>query len=328
MPPHEAICSVNCCSTHIALIVFTPSDDDASDDVEALMMDSIPLENETCKMVVVPDELTYSNHTSSTARDDNPTDEDTISTAETDAAFVDQETDTSTDPTREAWRRLRESSISLGQVLDEKTGFSSIWRGFIQPTLQESTVKFRRLDEEHQLLKTTAESLTRGTEYITQTLSGSIDEQDHSQMEKSPTVRGHIAETVSQVGDSCEEETAHSPMVEAITTRKDYTMELLSRHIDEEDRVPEQTPETLVQGADCASPTLGENIGEEESTPQQSQQTAESLARETGYNVKKSRGDKQDIAKIQEEQQARRRKEALFAPSRSRDQERRAGMNV
>ena len=66
-----------------------------------------------------------------------------------DSTIDDEQTesnDASPDPTREAWERLRESSILLGQVLDEKTGFSRLWCGYVQPSLEESRTKLQRLD--------------------------------------------------------------------------------------------------------------------------------------------------------------------------------------
>jgi hypothetical protein len=256
----KEIYSVDCCSSHIALIVLTMNDDD---DIDEALMDSIPLneENNEKKKGNLLDEVPNSDHTSETilhAEEDETEQEEeegvaveeptvremsehqpaaaatTAVDVQSNAASTDEldnAKSSSSDETREAWEKLRASSVALGKVLDDKTGFSYLMDGLkqqaveldqqvhisetaktasesvsswwntldsnigirqttselassvkehIQPTLQESTRKLKTLDEKHHVLKSTAESLTKGADYLTQTLSqdASVDEAD------------------------------------------------------------------------------------------------------------------------------------------------------
>ena len=321
MPPHEVLYSVNCCSAHIALIVLT------NDEVEeeALAMDSIPVEHEhlrketTCQNA---DEFTYSDHTLSTACDDIDAPDD--ETDSNDGTETDDADASCVDPTREAWRRLRESSAVLGQLLDEKIGFSTLWCGFVQPTLRESTRTLKRLDEKHQVLKTTAESLTRGTEYITQTLSGGIDKQVLSHTVH-PAGADDIPETSCQSSD---EEEQSQEAKESLTLLEGENDKDFSAHGGETMKI--QNPQTVEVNSDIAH-DFWVKI-EEETTDSQQSQPPVSIPNEegntSGKQCQESKIIEKDARGKQQQQGDRQRQQARFAPSISRDPLRRGGTNV
>lgn len=266
MPPHEVLYSVDCCSSHIALIVLS-NEDDENDEQEIA-----------------------SEHPMIVAKETVPKSTAIIQEEEHDS-------DVPTDATREAWKRLRASSAVLGQVLDQKTGFSSFWCSLIQPTLETTTSKLQQLDQEHQLLKTTAESLTRGTEYITQTLSKSIDEQEYCDISPDERQPQQVQKTnfipepipYDQIVDEEEiqvEGEAHSQTVETLTR--------------ELPPIPEE--ETTLPG-----PT-------------------ESVPPSTEKSKKDSESKSKLIMALKHHQ--RQREQAQYVPSCSRNQELRGGMNV
>jgi hypothetical protein len=320
MPPHEVLYSIDCCSSRIALIVMTPSNDCPNDDEEEEAVDHIPRCIEPCHVSTSSNAMPDVNH------DMPPAVKEAIPRMPSDeyhddhACTIEEQTesnDASSDPTREAWARLRESSILLGQVLDEKTGFSRLWCGYVQPSLEESRSKLQRLDKEHQLLKTTAESLTKGTEYITQTLSRKENRnrnecpvQKEGESSTTPTGCGADSIIQSNVGDTETHSNGHL-LPNCIVNHR---MEVLS-NIDEEETLCSQTSNDHTM--ETSSETLSQDGTSEFPSP-------ESFVNQDGSTLEKA------SIKIEQPMKRRqnKREQARFKPSSSRDPERRGGTNV
>lgn len=313
MPPHEVIYSINCCSSHIALIVF----------------DSEEEEEEVADCSIVPYETC--NHKTRVPHTNEPVNiiADNVGLSSIQERSGNNEADDETEfdsdctgsSTIDAWRKLRASSATLGKVLDEKMGFSSMWCGIIQPTLQTTAHKLHCLDQEHQLLKMTAESLTRGTDYITQTLSKSMDEQD---------------ETVL---------TQDLPLTaELLTGGADSTVETLSAHDTGDVQRSATTPShsqaihSLSRGVYPITemPSKDEGNSEQQVVNHQCPHTADVQRRETDLSATETlipdvntkeeelESPSDSIEKTKSHCESR----ARFTQSHSRFQERRAGMNV
>jgi hypothetical protein len=313
MSPHdEVVFSFNCCSSHIALIVLNGEEE------EEEVADCSFVPNATCNTkrrvsLCEPVNITADSIGLSSIQETSGNNEATQRYPDDEKEFDSDCTDSST---MDAWRKLRASSATLGKVLDEKVGFSSMWCGIIQPTLETTAHKLHCLDQEHQLLKTTAESLTRGTDYIAQTLSKSMDEQNDTAL------------------------TQDLPLAaEVLTGEADSTVETLSEHADTASDIDSsattlrhpQAIHSLSRGVYPITemPSKDEDNIEQEMVNPQCPHTADVQRQKTDFSATETlipdvNTEEEELEKSTSQCESR----ARFTPSHSRFQERRAGMNV